>query len=61
MKAKLELQFKEIPLEKAQKTLFDILYALKAIGMIEDGKFEILTPSGVVTENSLLQESRVVA
>ncbi len=61
MKAKLELEFKDIPLEKIQKTLLDILYALKAIGMIEDGKFEIHTAEGVVTEKCILKEDRVVA
>lgn len=61
MKAKLELEFKDIPLEKIQKTLLDILDALKAIGMIEEGKFEIHTSKGVITEKCILKEDRVVA
>lgn len=61
MKAKVEIEFKEISVEKAQKTLLDILYALKAIGMIEEGKFEIHTAEGIVTEKCILKEDRIVA
>lgn len=61
MKAKIELEFKDIPVEKIQQTLLEILYTLKAIGMTENGKFEICTPHGVVTENCILRKEKVVA
>lgn len=61
MKAKVEIDFKEISVEKAQKTLLDFIYALKAIGMIEEGKFEIHTSEGIVTEKCILKEDRIVA
>lgn len=61
MKAKLELELKDIPLEKIQNTLIEILYTLKTIGMIEDGNFEIHTPNGIVTEKCILQKIRVIA
>ena len=61
MKAKLEIEFKEIPVEKIQQTLLEILHALKVVDMIEDGKFEIFTPNGVVTQKCILQQSRVIA
>lgn len=61
MKAKVEIDFKEISVEKAQKTLLDFIYALKAIGMIEEGKFEIYTSEGIVTEKCILKEDRIVA
>lgn len=61
MKAKLEIEFKEMPVEKIQQTLLEILHALKVVDMIEDGNFEIFTPKGVVTEKCVLQESRVIA
>lgn len=60
MKAKLEIEFKDITVEKIQQTLLEILYTLKAKGMIEDGNFEIFTPNGVVTEKCILQQNRVV-
>ncbi|MCX7988251.1 MAG: hypothetical protein N2647_02265 [Thermodesulfovibrio sp.] len=60
MKAKLDLEFRDIPVEKIQNTLIEILHALKAMGMIEDGKFEIHTPNGIITEKCILQESRVI-
>lgn len=61
MKAKLEVEFKDLSVEKIQQTLLEILHTLKAIGMIEEGKFEIFTPDGVVTEKCLLQENKVIA
>jgi len=61
MKAKIEIDLKDIPLEKIQRTLLEILQTLKAIGMVENGKIEIFTPTGVVTEKCILQESKVVA
>ncbi len=61
MKAKLELEFKDLPLEKIQKTLFEILNILKSTDMIEDGGFVINTPSGVVTEKCIVQENKVIA
>lgn len=61
MKAKIEIEFKEISVEKAHKTLLDIIYTLKAIGMIEEGKFEIHTSNGIVTEKCILKEDRIVA
>jgi len=60
MKAKLELEFKDIPVEKIQQTLLEILHTLKTIGMIEKGTFEIQTPDGVVTEKCILQQHKVV-
>lgn len=61
MKAKVEIEFKEISVEKAQKTLLDFIHALKAIGMIEEGKFEIHTSEGIITEKCILKEDRVIA
>ncbi len=61
MQAKLEIKFKDIPAEKIQQTLLEILYTLKNLGLIEDGSFEISTPNGVVTEKCILQQNKVVA
>lgn len=61
MKVTVELEFKEMPVEKIQQTLLEILHTLKAIGMTENGKFEIHTPDGVITENCILQQNKVVA
>lgn len=61
MKARLEIEFKEMPVEKIQQTLLEILHALKVVDIIEDGNFEILTPNGVVTEKCLIKESRIIA
>ncbi len=61
MKVILELEFKDIPVEKIQQKLLDILQTLKDIGMTENGKLEIHTPHGVVTENCILRKERIVA
>lgn len=61
MKALLEIEFNDIPVEQAQKILFEILQALKASQMIQTGNFQIFTPNGIVTEKCILQDSKVIA
>ncbi|GAB6184165.1 hypothetical protein [Thermodesulfovibrio hydrogeniphilus] len=61
MKAKVEIEFKDLPIEKIQNTLLEILHALKAEDMIENGSFEIFSSTGVVTEKCIVQENKVVA
>jgi len=61
MKAIVEIEFKDLPVEKIQKILIEILNALKASDCIEDSKFQIFAPDGVVTEKCILQENKVVA
>lgn len=61
MKAIVEIEFKDLPVEKIQKTLIEILHALKVSDYIEDSKFQIFTPDGVVTEKCILAENKVVA
>jgi len=61
MKAKIEIDLKDIPLEKIQRTLLEILQTLKAIGMVENGTIEIFTPTGVVIEKCIIQERKVIA
>lgn len=61
MKAILELEFKDLSIEKIQLTLRKILHTLKDIGMTENGKVEIHTSNGVVTENCILRKERIVA
>jgi len=38
-----------------------MLSKLKTLQMIDDGKIQIFTPEGVVTEKFILQENKVVA
>ncbi len=61
MKAKIELELKNVPLEKVQRTLLEFLQTLKELDMVEDGKIEIYTPDGIVTDKCILQNNKVVA
>lgn len=61
MKAIIELEFKDLPIEKIQETILEIILNLKAGEMIEDAKFQIFTPKGTVTEKCILQNNKVVA
>ncbi|WP_353684607.1 hypothetical protein V4D30_02100 [Thermodesulfovibrio sp. 3907-1M] len=61
MKAIVEIEFKDLPVEKIQKILIEMLHALKVSEYIEDSKFQIFTPHGVVTEKCILEANKVVA
>ncbi|MGB9823143.1 hypothetical protein [Thermodesulfovibrio sp.] len=61
MKAIVEIEFKDLPVEKIQKILVEILHALKVSEYIENSKFHIFTPDGVVTEKCILEASKVIA
>ncbi len=61
MKAKIELELKNVPLEKVQRTLLEFLQTLKELDIVEDGKIEIYTPDGIVTDKCILQNNKVVA
>ncbi len=61
MKAKVEIEFKDLPVEKIQNTLLEILHALKTFDMIENGSFEIITSNGVITEKCIVKNSKVIA
>jgi|YNPMSStandDraft_1061717.scaffolds.fasta_scaffold133536_2 hypothetical protein len=61
MKAIVEIEFKDLPVERIQQILIEMLSTLKTLQMIDDGKIQIFTPEGVVTEKCILQENKVVA
>ena len=61
MKAIIKIEFKDLPVEKIQNTLLEILYALKSVDMIENGSFEIFTSNGVITEKCIVEENKVLA
>jgi hypothetical protein len=61
MKAIVEIEFKDLPVERIQQILIEMLSKLKTLKMIDDGKIQIFTPEGVVTEKCILQENKVVA
>lgn len=61
MKAKIELELKNVPLEKVHRRLLEFLQTLKELDMVEDGKIEIYTPDGIVTDKCILQNNKVVA
>lgn len=46
---------------EAQRILLDIFEKMKAKGFIEGYHFEIDTPDGVVTENCVLENEKVIA
>jgi len=50
-----------LPVERIQQILIEMLSKLKTLQMIDDGKIQIFTPEGVVTEKCILQENKVVA
>jgi hypothetical protein len=60
VKVNIKIEFKDIPAEKIHRTLSEILNTLKAMGLIEEGEFEIFTPDGILTEKCILQENRVI-
>jgi len=49
MKAIVEIEFKDLPVERIQQILIEMLSTLKTLQMIDDGKIQIFTPEGVVT------------
>jgi hypothetical protein len=61
MKAIVEIEFKDLPVERIQQIIIEMLSKLKTLKMIDDGKIQIFTPEGVVTEKCILQENKVVA
>lgn len=61
MKAIVEIEFKDLPVERIQQTLIEILHTLKALQMVDEGKFQIFTPEGVVTEKCVVNNNKVVA
>ncbi len=61
MKAKIELELKNVPLEKVHRRLLEFLQTLKELDIVEDGKIEIYTPDGIVTDKCILQNNKVVA
>lgn len=61
MKAIVEIEFKDLPVDRIQQILIEMLSTLKTLEMIDDGKFQIFTPEGVVTEKCVLQGNKVVA
>jgi len=61
MKAIVEIEFKDLPVERIQQILIEMLSTLKTLQMIDDGKIQIFAPEGVVTEKCILQENKVVA
>jgi hypothetical protein len=61
MKAIVEIEFKDLPVERIQQILIEMLSTLKTLKMIDDGKIQIFTPEGVVTKKCILQENKVVA
>jgi len=61
MKAIVEIEFKDLPVEKVQTILVDILQALKTSEYLDDARFQIHTPNGVVTEKCLFQGTKIVA
>lgn len=61
MKAIVEIEFKDLPVERIQQTLIEILHTLKALQMVDEGKVQIFTPEGVVTEKCVVNNNKVVA
>ncbi|MDI1472423.1 MAG: hypothetical protein QMD43_04570 [Thermodesulfovibrio sp.] len=61
MKAIVEIEFKDLPVERIQQILIEMLSTLKTLEMIDEGKFQIFTPDGVVTEKCIFEENKVVA
>jgi len=61
MKAIVAIEFKDLPVDKIQQILIEMLSTLKTLEMIDDGNFQIFTPNGVVTEKCVVKENKVVA
>ncbi len=60
MKVNVEIEFKDLSVEKIQQTLLNIISALKSIDMIENASFQIHTPDGVITEKCIVEKNRLL-
>ncbi|GAQ94164.1 hypothetical protein TAGGR_1342 [Thermodesulfovibrio aggregans] len=61
MKAQIEIEFKDLPVEKIQRAIMEMIQTFKTLDMIDDARFQIFTPNGTVTEKCIVQENKVVA
>jgi hypothetical protein len=61
MKAVIQVDLNVAQAEDAKKIVEDTCIKLQASGLINDDRFEIETPDGLVTEKCVLADGKVVA